>query len=111
MARTYRIEWSPTAIEDLDAIIAYVAVADTFEAAAHVHRKVVGRVATLDRVPFRCRIVPELKRLGVLEYRELLVGPYRVCVRVTGEVVGVVAVLDGRRNLEELLLNRFVSGQ
>lgn len=111
MARAYRIEWAPAAIQDLDAIIAFIAAPDGVEAAAPAYSKLRGRIATLDRTPLRCRVVPELRQVGVAEYRELLAGPHRVVIRVTRDVVGVVAVLDGRRDLAELLVNRFVTGR
>lgn len=111
MARTYRVEWAPAAIQDLDEILAYIAVEDGVEAAEHVYSRIKGRAATLDRVPSRGRVVPELRRFGVVEYRELVVAPYRICFRVTGHVVGIVGVLDARRDLEELLVNRLIAGR
>jgi plasmid stabilization system protein ParE len=50
--------------------------------------------------------VPELKSVGVTEYRELIVSPYRVFFRIYENEVGVVGVLDGRRDLEETLIRR-----
>ena len=41
-------------------------------------------------------------------YRELLVDPYRLVYRVESARVVVVEIFDGRRNLEDLLLDRLL---
>ena len=56
----------------------------------------------------RGRVVPELARLHIREYRELVVAPYRLVYRITPGEVLVLAVFDGRRNLEDALLDRLV---
>lgn len=45
------------------------------------------------------------------EDRDLLAGPRRVVLRATRDAAGVVAALDGRRDLEEPLVDRFVTGR
>jgi len=56
----------------------------------------------------RGRVVPELGRLHVREYRELIVAPYRLVYRVTPREVAVLVALDARRNLEDVLLDRLI---
>ena len=41
-------------------------------------------------------------------YRELIVRPWRIIYRVSTKRVLVLAVLDGRRDLEGLLLSRLL---
>jgi toxin ParE1/3/4 len=106
MPEAFTIEWSDVAFADLDAIIEYVAHEDSVDAARRMYAKLIERVASLAALPLRCRTVPELRAIGVVEFRELLVGPHRVCFRLYGHVVAVVAVLDGRRDLAELLMDR-----
>jgi hypothetical protein len=43
-------------------------------------------------------------------WRELIVKPYRLIYRIEGEVVNVLAVFDGHRDLEDLLLERLLRG-
>jgi hypothetical protein len=47
-----------------------------------------------------------LKQIGVSEYRELIVPPYSVFFRTRGKRSGIIAVLDRRRDLGELLIER-----
>jgi len=102
----YSIVWSPVSLRDLDEIIAYVALHDSPEAAARLFTNISSRIKTLSLFPKRCRIVPELKEQGIQEYHELIVGPYRIFFRLEGRRVAIVGVLDGRRDLEEILLQR-----
>jgi toxin ParE1/3/4 len=39
-------------------------------------------------------------------WRELVVRPYRIVYRIRKDIVMVGAVIDGRRDLEDLLLER-----
>ncbi len=106
MPDRFRIEWAPIALGDLDEILEYVAARDSVDAAGRVYEKLRDRIERLVTQPQRCRIPPELGKLGVTEYRELVVAPYGVFFRIRGRVVGIVGVLDRRRDIEELLLQR-----
>ena len=106
MARSFRILWAPVAAQDLDDIIDYIATQDGPDAATRVYAKVKSRTQSLATHPRRCRFVPELRSVGVTEYRELIVAPYRVFFRIDERAVGIVGVLDGRRDLEETLIRR-----
>ena len=106
MAKGHRILWAPIAAQDLDDIIDYIAAQDGADAAVRVYDKVKKRTQTLSTHPERCRIVPELRSVGVIEYRELIVSPYRVFFRIDEQDVGIIGVLDGRRDLEETLIRR-----
>ncbi len=110
MAERYQVEWSPIAIADVDDILEFIARCETPERAAPVYLGIAQRVDALARQPLRCRIVPELKRIGVADYRELIVSPYRIFIRIDGRVVGIVGVLDGRREIEEILALRGLKG-
>ncbi len=106
MPDRFRIEWAPIALSDLDGILECISVRDGVDAAVHVYEKLRERIERLVSRPRRCRIPPELRGLGVTEYRELVVAPYGVFFRIRGKTVGIVGVLDRRRNTEELLLQR-----
>jgi hypothetical protein len=43
-----------------------------------------------------------------MTFQELIEKPWRLIYRIAAHRVVVVSVLDGRRNLEDLLLDRFV---
>jgi len=106
LRETFRIIWAEAAVQDFESILEYIAFHDCYEAAATVHEKLLGRIDTLVHTPMRCRYVPELKEIGLTEYRELIVRPYRICFRIHGHDVVLVSILDGRRDLEQILMDR-----
>lgn len=106
MTRKLEIQWTASAQGDLDEILEYIAFRDSHAAADKLYEKLIRRIDTLVAHPLRCRIIPELRAVGVLDFRELIVPPYRVCFRIRGKDVVLLGVLDGRRDLGELLLRR-----
>jgi len=105
-----RLSWAPIALDDLEGILDYLAVNASSDSAAEIGSRILAKVDTLKRFPKRCRVMPELKRVGVTDFRELIVGPYRIFFRVDGSIVGIVGVLDGRRDVEEVLATRGLRG-
>lgn len=103
----FLVEFTAVAHRDLQSIIEFIA-ADDPHAAGQVVDRIESRCAALKQMPERGRVVPELAAFGVHAYRELVVTPWRVVYRLSGTRVHVLAVLDGRRNLEDVLLDRLV---
>ncbi|MHC4885713.1 MAG: type II toxin-antitoxin system RelE/ParE family toxin [Planctomycetota bacterium] len=98
--------WTESAVLDLDGILDYIAQRDSVTAATHVFERLSDRIESLRSLPLRCRIVPELRELNLHEFHELVVSPYRIVFRVQARSVVLVAILDGRRDFGELLLQR-----
>lgn len=103
----FAVAWAMTARDDLDEIIDYILARDPI-AALCVNDHIESQANTLDHMPQRGRIVPELKFHGVTIYHELLIKPWRLLYRTEGKTVWVVSLLDGRRQLDDLLLERFL---
>jgi len=107
MNQTYEIVWARRAENDLKEIINYIAM-DSPATALKVFKKIKNKTSSLYTMPERCRVVPELKDQGILHYRELIVSPWRIMFRIAAMKVYVLSVLDARRNIEDILLNRLV---
>jgi len=60
-------------------------------------------------MPNRGRVVPELKFYNIITYRELIVAPWRIIYRIENDTVYVLSIIDGRRNVEDLLLARLIN--
>ncbi len=106
MARhPFTVVWTKTAETDLECIIDFIAD-DSIDAAYAVFTRIREHVATLDTFPDKGRVVPELHLHGIIQYRELIKAPWRIIYRIDGNTVYVTSVFDGRRNLEDLLLER-----
>lgn len=105
-AQSYRVLWSHTAQQDLTEIIEYIAQ-DSVGNALEILHKLEAKAALLLTLPSRGRIVPELLCTGVSQYRELICAPWRIVYRIENQRVLIMAVLDSRRDLQTMLLNRF----
>lgn len=103
--RRFEVLWTEVAIRDLEQIVDYVAQ-EAPMAAQRVFDSIAEHSRTLDSLPLRGRIVPELAKLEITSYRELIISPYRLLYRLSSNRVFVVGVFDSRRNLEDILLNR-----
>ena len=75
-----------------------LAVADRVEALAE----------SLQVFPKRGRVVPELARQGLQEWLQVTERPWRLIYRVDKSRVEIVALLDGRRSLEDVLFERLM---
>ena len=106
MAETFEVFWSQSAVSDLDDILDYLAEEAVIDRALDLYEKVRQKVASLSRLPRRCRYVPELKEVGLTEFRESILPPYRILFRLVGKRVILMGVLDSRRDLEEILIQR-----
>ena len=108
--RKRSVRWSVEAERDLEDIVDFLLTRSPDEAES-VWKPIRGAASRLESLSERGRVVPELRRAGVRTYRELIVRRrYRLLYRASPRSVLVVAVLDGRRDLEEVLLARFRPG-
>ena len=106
MPTRYRIRWAEAALQDLESIVDSITAHEGVPSASRVADAIFERANALEHQPDRGRIVPEIREVGIVDYRELIEGPYRICYRVHGRDVASVAVLDGRRDLDRILVDR-----
>ena len=106
MNKKYQVAWASVAQHDLKQIIDYIAI-DSPGNASRILQKIKQKVSDLYFMPDRGRIVPELKEQGIHIYRELIISPWRVIYRISDTTIFVLSVIDSRRNVEDILLDRF----
>ena len=63
-------------------------------------------VMSLQRHPKSGRVVPELEKQGILQYRELIQGYYRIVYEISDNKVIVNTIIDGRRNYEDIIISK-----
>jgi len=110
MAKEYRVFWTKSAISDLERIVEYIAE-DSPLTAKTVFAKLKKQVGTLSYSPQRGRHIPELQQQGILLYRELILSPWRVMYRIHEKTVYILAIIDSRRNVEDILLEKLIKIQ
>lgn len=93
---------------DLGELHAYIAASESPARADAVLERLITAIERLQSAPDRGAHPPELLALGILEYRQLVVKPWRIVYRVNGPVVYVYLVTDSRRDLRSLLLRRLL---
>ncbi|HEY4492339.1 MAG TPA: type II toxin-antitoxin system RelE/ParE family toxin, partial [Acidobacteriota bacterium] len=91
---------------DMENILSYIEIHDSKERSDYVYQRIKKAILNLSAFPKRGRVVPELKEIGVLEYREVFFKPYRILYFIEAPHVYVIAIFDGRRDLQELLHRR-----
>ncbi|MCI0496049.1 type II toxin-antitoxin system RelE/ParE family toxin [candidate division KSB1 bacterium] len=107
MNEKYEVYWSSLAQKDLDEITEFISL-DSVNSALLLFDKIKSKCDSLQFSPYRCRIVPELKKIDIDSFRELILNPYRVIFKIVNDAVFIMAVLDGRRDLEDILLDRLI---
>jgi plasmid stabilization system protein ParE len=105
--KQYKIYWAREATNDLGEIVDYIAK-DRISAARSVYKKIKLKCRQLKESPERCRRVPELLDIGIENYREVIISPYRVIFKLTESTVYIFAVIDGRRDVESVLFDRLL---
>ncbi|MFZ2950836.1 MAG: type II toxin-antitoxin system RelE/ParE family toxin [Desulfuromonadaceae bacterium] len=103
----YEIIWTDVAENDLKDIIEYIYI-DNHKNALTVLKNVKQSASNLYTLPERGRIVPELQEQGILQYRELIIPPWRLIYRIDERKIYVLSVIDSQRNVEDILLSRLV---
>ena len=63
-------------------------------------------VMSLKKHPRSGRVVPELEKQGILQYRELIQGYYRIVYEISDDKVIVHTIIDGRRNFEDIIISK-----
>ena len=96
----FDVIWSPQVRDDLHDIATYIAKDSPCYASAVVSR-ILAAGRSLEPLPWRGRTVPEL---GLEDHREVYVHEYRIIYRIDGRTVQILAVIHGRRLLENTRL-------
>jgi toxin ParE1/3/4 len=98
-------------MDDISAIFSYIELCDSIRKAENVVHRLETHINDLSHMPDRGQYVKELYKIGLKEshIKEIHVKPYRVIYKIDKQSVYILAVLDGRRELDDLL-NRRVFG-
>lgn len=101
----YNILWTETAKKDLHEILEYISY-DNIDIAKKQYIKIKENAEKLTSFPEQGRIIPELANENINKYREIIISPWRLMYIIEKNTVFVLAVIDGRRNIEDLLMKR-----
>jgi plasmid stabilization system protein ParE len=100
------VRHSTASHEDYAVLIDNLAETRGLGVARAVDARLERAISSLAILAGRGRLVPELRHEGDPEYREIISGVYRIVYRIVENEVWIVAIVDGHRQLDELLLER-----
>ena len=103
----YRVDITQDAERDLADIYRFVATNDSRDAANQLLDKLQDKVTSLERLPERGHVVTELAYTPIREALQLSLFSYRIIYTVDDKIVNILAIVDGRRDLEAVLSRRF----
>lgn len=104
----YTVQILAEAEEDLFRIYQYVASTDSPGKAETLYESIKQTILSLDFQPTRGHVPPELERLDVREFLEILYKPYRIVYQILEMDVFVHCIFDGRRHLDDILRERLL---
>jgi len=94
--------------DDLFDICGYILNNDSPAHAEYVLLKLQEACVSLDEMPERGHTPPELERIGITEFKEIHFKPYRVIYEIEKKTVFIHCILDGRRDVQDLLERRLL---
>ena len=97
------------AARDLDEVYNYITVHDSPQKADYFLDRFEKVFSNLSEFPERGAYPNELLTLGIREYRETFLKPYRIIYRVMDNIVYVLLIADGRRDMQSLLQWRLLN--
>jgi toxin ParE1/3/4 len=104
----YEVLITEGAEHDLEEIYDHIAEFDSPEKADYVLSRLLEVAKRLATFPDRGPHPKELQALGIREYRQTFIKPYRLIYRVIGKHVFVYLIADGRRDMQSLLARRLL---
>lgn len=107
MSTKFNVVWASIAEKDLINIVEYIAE-DSPRNALNILAKIKKQSSALCSHPERGRILPELYDQGISQYRELIIASWRLIYRISEQNVYVLSVIDSQRNVEDVLMKRYV---
>ncbi len=96
------------AARDLADIYEYVLQSDGAVKADYVLGRMLAATEKLAEEALRGSFTPELRSLGIQEYRQVFFKPYRIIYRVIDTRIVIYLMVDGRRDMHSLLSRRLL---
>ena len=105
--REYEIFWTHWAKFDLRDILSYISKENPHRALKFLD-KIDKSISNIDFFPEKGRKIPELETHNLGNYRELIISPWRIFYKVDKKIIYIIGIIDGRRNIEDILLKRLM---
>jgi toxin ParE1/3/4 len=106
--KKFKVLIDPQAKKDLQEIFFYFATNDSISAADKLLSTIEKTCCKLEQYPERGHIPQELRQTGIKRYLEIHYKPYRIIYEIENNIIYIHSILDGRRNIQEILSERLL---
>lgn len=104
----YSVEFTRGANQDLFKIYRYIKSEGRPETARQLSNQIAQICSNLSENPERGRIPTELEGLSAMLCRQLVFKNVRIIYQIIGKVVIIHGIIDGRRNIKEVMRQRII---
>jgi toxin ParE1/3/4 len=104
----YKVQIPSSVIYDIQEIVDYIADEDA-TIALKILDRLESKMNSLKEYPERGRVVPELLNQNIMEYHEIIETPWRIIYKIVDQNVFILTVIDGRRNVQDVLLKKLMN--
>ena len=107
------IEWTPDGVTSLNEILEYYMDRAGENVANTIYDKIIKKIELLELEEIKTKRTQELKDIGILDVYELVINPWKVYYKISSDnkKAYILFVVDGRRNLEEVLISRVIDNK
>ena len=109
MTQAFDVLLTADAEADLEDLFDCIASHDSLVAANRVLDRIKRGLASLSSMPERGSHPKELLALGIRDYRQIFIKPYRLIYRVVDARVYVYLIVDGRRDMQSMLSRQLLA--
>ena len=107
----HEITWSKDAGDELAEIISYIKYNSGKMIAEKIYSKIISEVEKISGNPEGRRIAPLLREFGINYIHQININPWIVFYKVEDKKMKIISIIDGRRNLEEILYKKVMDGK
>jgi plasmid stabilization system protein ParE len=108
-----KINWTPDGVDSLNEIIDYYRDHYGDNVADNIYRKIINEVDNLEIEEMKTKLTQELKDIGIVDVYELIANPWKIYYKISedNKKAFILFVLDGRRNIEEILISKVIDNK
>jgi plasmid stabilization system protein ParE len=108
-----KIEWTPDGVESFNEILEYYRDRAGENISNSIYEKIIKNIELLEVEKIKTKQTQELKDIGIFDIYELTVKPWKIYYKLSAnnKKAYILFVLDGRRNLEEILMSKVINNK
>ncbi|MDR1070291.1 MAG: type II toxin-antitoxin system RelE/ParE family toxin [Gracilibacteraceae bacterium] len=107
------IEWTPDGADSFNEIVEYYGISAGENIARNIFNKINKEIELLAMEEIKTKVSPEVKDIGINDIYQLSINLWIVYYKISEENkrVKILLVLDGRRNIERILISKVIDNK